>query len=481
MAARTTTINDNVYNTTQLIINTMGVIFRNALVLTRPGNCRRGLSKNLSGKYPVGETFQMRNPQRKRGYAGRKPVIEEHESPTVSLIIDNQRGVAYQYISWEDRFFRLDEAIAEMAPNMNALTNKIDYSGSAGNVSPPEDTADNTRTFLDVTDTSFTSTGVENGVYAFGEAGKKFGDGTGDQDPMRVFMEAGARLQSLGVHSTRNVFLPPLMNGEAAISFRNTFNPQMRVSKFFDTARIEGTKPTFGLDKFETTQNIKQHQVGKLTGVGASGLQVDVAPADGAAQVTLKGVTAGTVAALRKGDIIGYRDGAADIPAVNFTETDMSVSSRFEQVVLEDAPAATGGKFTVKVFPPFAAGTGSTTRGDSAKRNKRMARLPKANNTLYVCGKLIDDAAAASAIGDKTIETGYIFTPNALALMFSRWKLPKSSEDAHAVEVPNEFYAATDKYYNSELQRWTCRTDSWWGGQVVRNEECGVVFGKVIG
>ena len=196
--------------------------------------------------------------------------------------------------------------------------------------------------------------------------------------------------------------------------------------------------------------------------------------------ITLKGLTANARNVLRKGDVLGFRHGTADIAAVNFS-TREAAAARFECTVQADVHADSSGRVQPTVFPPFAAGTDTAAKsGTASVRNKRMTRLPAANDLVYVNGKLIDDAAAATAIGGKVLDTGYIYTPSAIVMMWARQRMPKSTEDAYAAEVPNEFFARVVKYYNAELDMWKCKTDSVWGVQNVRPEESGKVFGRAV-
>ena len=502
--ATTTTIGSNVYKTTQLVENAIGVILSNALVASSPEYTIRGLDTKFGkrgGK--IGSSLERRLPQRFRGYAGRRAVYEPLEDPTYNIVIDNERGVAWDSNAWERTLFASPERVHDMAPAMNELTSVMDLSATMGFVSPASDAATTTRAGYPQTqegnlDALSPTTGVQtprsDGAaacqHAFGKAGSRFTDtppvGTaqpaGTQDVVGTLARAGARLEAEAVPGRKVCFMPPTMSQEASTALLRLYHPATSISAKYNRARMDGSGMNLGIDIYERSQNLDQHTAGNLDAVAGGGLQVKTAPGDGTNTITFKGAGASKTGALKKGDVIGYQTGtgndATQIAAINPTLR-QATSSEFQQVVLADADSTSGGDVTVTVFPPFAAGTGGGTSGDASKRNQRMSRLPAANDYAVLNGVPILNAAAGDAM-DATFDTGYIVTPQTVAMVFVKLELPKNEEQAYEVSIENEMYLQVIKSYDSLDRQFNCRMDAVWGVRNVRREFGGKLFGRKI-
>ena len=489
----TVTVNSNVWNTTEWIANTMAVIFRNQPVCSNSRYITRGMLDNPN--VPIGDTYQRRRPQRSLGYAGREPVKDPNEQEVYTLSIDQQRGFNYDRRSWDKKFFELSEAVEVMAPSTAQLSSKIDESATCGNVTFAADTSSGTKAELDFVNAQAAgaptgvpiSNGANLGAWAFGEAGKVLAKEASTSvtpntvDAFRTFARASALFDSLGIPGRKNVFLPPSVHAEAAAALREAFNPQTEMSRYFNTARITNTKPTMGIDAFMSSANMCQHTVGSLAGVGANGIQVQGLVAS-RTQINLKGFTANAQGVLKKGDVLGFQDSGASgdpsIKAVNF-QTRQATGYPFQCVVMEDVNADASGNAGVPVYPPYGAGTASASvrTGVDSKRNQRANTLPAADDLVYVNGRLIDNAAAANAIAGRTLDTGYLYTPDCVEMLFAKYPLPKSStlESAYQLNLPGEFSATFLSWHDPEKMEWTSRCDAVWGVAVARHE-CGGRF-----
>ena len=534
-------IGGQAYEHSDVVKNLMGNIFRNALVCSSTRWTKRGLEETFSGNTPIGNRYKMRNPQRTQSYAGTRPVYNVTEQPTYDVVISNQEVIAHSYLSWEERFFSLDEAMTEVAPEMAALTSVIDLSVTQGQVSTEERTYDGTDTWLmneqlrtpaGTAVGVINSTGAEQAPNCFTDGSEDWGEGATDNQPFKVFSEAAARFHAQGIGGKQHVFLTPAQSAKCANALRGAYNPERTVSDYFNHGSIEFGKPVMGISTFMDTANM--HNLGSsrinfdprstaslatrrpsnpglnLGTAATNGIQVHTQPDDGATSIMLKGVgltglTQGSlhVIILPKGTVLRFggtpstgAEANDPIQSVNF-QTRQPTGFPMEFVVTEDVEQdqnlANTAPFEVKVFPPIAAGTGGgapglashpsgqvqrAPTGEGSPKNQRMAKRPVVNGRVWINGVAgtkanTDGGPPAGKLQGKAFQTGYMWTPGTIGMMFVRLRMPKREEDAYQVEMPNSFSATTVKSYDDDLQFWTCKTRSVWGTVNARPEQSG--------
>ena len=526
------TIAGQAYEHSDVVKSLMGSIFRNALVCSDPRWTKRGLETSFSGDTPIGNSYKMRNPQRTVSWAGTRPVYNVTESPTFDVVISNQEVIAHSYLSWEEKFFRLDESMSELSVEMASLTSIIDMSVTQGQVSTADRTYDGTDTWL-MNETGVESTGAERAPNCFTDGSEDWGTGANQNQPFKVFSEAAARFHSQGIGGKQHVFLTPAQSAKCADALKGAYNPERTVSDYFNHGSIEFGKPVMGISTFVDTANM--HKLGSndinfdprptattnrrsanpglnLGTAHANGLQVHTAPGDGDEQILLKGLALtglsaslnavifpkGTVLRFGSTAVTGTNNGVP-IQSVNF-QTRQPTGFPMEFVVIEDVVATadvanTAALPPVKVFPPIAAGStqgrtpASTSQypagmavraatGPGSYKNKRMESIPPVNARVWINGvpgtkANTDGGPPTGKLQGKTFQTGYLWTPGTIGMLFVRMRMPRREEDAYQVEMPNQFSATTVKSYDDDLQWWTCKTRSTWGNVNMRPEQSG--------
>ena len=514
-----TTIGAVQYEHTELVKNVMGAIFRNALVCSSPRWTKRGLQESFDGDTPIGNRYKMRNPQRTQSWAGTRPVYNVSEYPTYDVVISNQEVIAHSWLSWEEKFFRLEEAMSEIAPEIAALTSMIDLSVTKGQVSTEDRAYGGDGVYL-MNATGVDSTGAERAPNCFTRSDQKWGTTGAENQPFRVFSDASARFHAQGIGGRQHVFLTPQQSAQCADLLKSAYNPERTISDYFHHGSIEFGKPVMGISSFMDTANMGT-QARVNIGIDSSPVRVRRNTsnaqhadyiADGATQFNIDGiVTSDAATVLPKGTILGFNttsNANGDfIQSVNF-QTREPTGYRMDFVVLEDvtvAGATTAGTSVgpVKVFPPLAAGTDNANagvspadpssargpipggvrfaaRGEGSKKNQRMASLPPDNAVLWINGvetggsSSTDTTAIRTRIdSNSSYQTGYLWTPGTIGMMFVRLRMPKREEDAFQVEMPNSFSATTVKSYDDDLQFWSCKTRSTWGNVNARPEQSG--------
>ena len=510
-----TTIAGVTYNHTQLVKNAMGAIFRNALVCSNPKWTKRGLATTFSGPTPIGQTFEMRNPQRTITTAGTRPIYNVTEQPTYECVISNIESIAHSYLSWEDRFYRLNEAVEELAPELAALASILDLSVTKGQVSTADRAYGQDAAYL-MNPNNKRSTGADQlaNIYtdaptqAFGEehptASTPVVHGTDINEPFTTFSDMTARMHQQGVNGRYHVFLTPRQSAQCAKALRRDYNPQRTISRYFDSGSIEMSKPGMGVDTFMESASIEG--LGEVNlGTNAQPVALRSQPDDGQEWITLDGIDAAAGAVIFKaGTIITIMDGTSTTDAlqsVNF-QTRKNTGYQMDYVVTADVIAPAGGLArgdaspVIHIFPPIAAGSETApsagappaggsrpsfraggsgasptstalqflAAGNASEKNKRTSKRPVDNALVKINGILANSAANKRLINaSANAQVGYMWLPGTIGMMFVRGRQPKREEDAFQVELPNEFSASTVKSYIDELQLWTCTTRTWHG------------------
>ena len=506
----TTTIGAVTYEHTDLVKNVMGAIFRNALVCSSPRWTKRGLETSYAGDTPIGNRYKMRNPQRTQSWAGTRPVYNVTEQPTYDVVISNQEVIAHSYLSWEEKFYRLDEAMEEMAPEIAALTSMIDLSVTKGQVSTPDRAYGGDGVYL-MNATGVNSSGAERAPNLFTASDQKWGTTGNENQPFRVFSEASARFHSQGVGGKQHVFLTPQQSAQCADILKSAYNPERTISDYFHNGTIEFGKPVMGVSTFMDTANMYTQPAPHFTSIGPNGIQLRGTHADGSTGIVLDGIVADANDLIfPAGTILSFTTSSAGttvIESVNF-QTRQPTGYRYDVVVTQDVrrSSATNANTAVNVniFPPMAAGTGGSpgagvsqapssgntpqrgpipegvrfdATGEGSRKNQRMASLPPDNSMVWVNGIQATNANLSRII-NQTFQTGYMWTPGTIGMMFVRLRMPKREEDAFQVEMPNSFSATTVKSYDDDLQFWTCKTRSTWGNVNARPEQSGKFLTK---
>ena len=501
MPATETSIGLNTYHTTAKITDALGAVFQNTLVASSPSYTVRGIDKEWGRRNgnKIGNSYQRRLPQAFRGYAGRTFVSEPIESFEFNIVIDNQRGIGYDYNMWEKKFLMAPEQAHIMKPAVADLLSPLDISATKGFVSGADDapmgasrsgyssSLDNEA--MGSSKGTPPSDGHSQSIHAFGRAGTTMAKeaGTNILAAIDVFADAGARMEAEALNENLVAFLPPDMNKQAAISFADQFNPQQVISKMYRRAAIVGTDmPALGIDVYERTQSLHQHEVGNVQGGAATGIRVYAAPAQGAEEIALKGFPSGrTDDGLKRGDILGFQTGtgatATRVRAVN-PRTRQPVASDFNVVVLEDASKTSGSVITAKVFPHITSQgpTGGPASGLAAYRNRTCARQPAVDDYIVLNGRPLTSNTEAAVIGGKTVETGYLATPQTVGFVMVGLDLPENEEKQYDIHIENELFLQVIKDFDFQDKQNRCRMDAVWGVRNLRKQLGGKFFGQVL-
>lgn len=313
--------------------------FKNQLTFTRGVN-RQYDSEFAKSGAKIGNTINIRKPQRYDVTDGAVLNVQDIENETIPLVLNKRKHVAFQFSTQEltlnvEKFNEL-----YLRPAVTRLANQVDFDGLAL---------------------------FEHVYNSVGTPGTQPAD---QATALALALSAGQKMKefSCPVDDLRYVCLNPASEAAMVKGLAGLYNSQKEVSKQYEKG-VMGEALGF---KWKMDQNVNVHTTGSF----ADGADVaTTVTQNGTTQIAFDGGTAGSgnvAGYLKKGDVISF----AGVYAVN-PITKQSTGSLMQFVVTEDVTCDNAGAGTIKISPAiYLSGP-----------KKNVSKAPEDGDTIYLFGK----------------------------------------------------------------------------------------------
>lgn len=305
----------NVFATPTHVMRQVAVRLVNNAVFGGRDNCNRTLDSQFVDRgVKMGDTIQVRLPQRFQVTTGAKMTPTPLTDQTVSVTISDQTNVGFEYGSWAATLEVQDYMERYAMPAVDALVNNIDYTGLS-------------RMYKKVAKYVGTP-GVVPGS-----------TGTLPQAAMQTYVDGVTKLINAAVPRPYIAMLTPEMHGYLVTGTSELFNPSAQVAQHFKEGQFQAK--ALGVDRWYMNQNVATHTVGAL---GTTPLING--PNQTGTSFTIDGATASVTGYFLDGDVIQF----ASVFEINPLSHDSKAALK-DFVVDGDTNSDSNGDITVTVAP----------------------------------------------------------------------------------------------------------------------------------
>tara|TARA_R100001086_G_scaffold250077_1_gene193286 strand:- start:2319 stop:3548 length:1230 start_codon:yes stop_codon:yes gene_type:complete len=391
-----------------------------------------GLTKSVNRQYDdqfansgakIGDTINIRLPQRYEAKDG--PVIDIQDSVdrTVPLTLDQHKHVAFAFSNKDLTLAVENFSEKHIKPAVTALANKVDYVGHS-------------QLYKKV----YSSVGVPSASTL--------------PSTLKGFTQAKAKMQLLGSPTDDLVSLvDPLVEAEMVEGLKGLFQSSTQIAKQYEKGMM-GMAAGF---KFKSSQNVVKHTIGAMGGTGVT--NYGSAFVEGASTLVTDGWDNSVNGLLKAGDVISI----AGVYATN-PQNRQSTGQLAQFVVQSDVDSDGGGNATITLDRAIYA----------EGQYKNVDALPADGAAISVFGDVADDSGDYAGI---IAPQNLVFHKDAFVLGCADLELPKGVDMAARASDPESgLSVAFIRDWDNTNYRMVSRLDILFGWQAVRPElACRVV------
>lgn len=311
----------------------------------------------------MGDTVNLRLPQRYEPTIGAVMNPTPLTDQTVSLAITDQTNIGFEYDSWAATL-EVDDYMERYAdPAVDTLVNNIDYTGL-------------TRMYKAVAKCTGTPGTVPTTATPYSLAKTKLVEAAVPR-PFRAMLTSDAHAQ-------------------ISEAYAGLFNPSAQIAMNFRTGQFNGA--AFGISRWYEDENIATHRVGAL-----GGTPVVAGAGQSGSSVNVSGLTGSVVGYWNEGDNIQFAS-AQEINPQNHQSTNRNK----DYVITARVDSAVGGTATIQVSPEIIASGPFAT----------VDELPANGDAITTFGH-------ASAYANAVTRQGLVYHKEAFALVMADLVLPR--------------------------------------------------------